>query len=66
MSDCAKSWMALIEQYKSAEIVSRELVTAFISEIRLSADGSIKVSFLFQDELSRIRAHCKAVESEVA
>lgn len=24
--------MALIEQYKSAEIVSRELVTAFISE----------------------------------
>ena len=52
--------------YKSAEIVSRELVTAFISEIRLSADGSIKVSFLFQDELSRIRAHCKAVESEVA
>ena len=34
--------MALIEQYKSAEIVSRELVTAFISEIRLSADGSIK------------------------
>ena len=66
VSDCAKSWMALIEQYKSAEIVSRELVTAFISEIRLSADGSIKVSFLFQDELSRIRAHCKAVESEVA
>lgn len=66
VSDCAKSWMALIEQYKSAEIVSRELVTAFISEIRLSADGSIKVSFLFQDELSRIRAHCKALESEVA
>lgn len=66
VSDCAKSWITLIEQYKSAEIVSRELVTAFISEIRLSADGSIKVSFLFQDELSRIRAHCKALESEVA
>ena len=66
VSDCAKSWMALIEQYKNAEIVSRELVTAFISEIRLSADGSIQISFLFQDELSRIRAHCKALESEVA
>ena len=66
VSDCAKSWITLIEQYKSAEIVSRELVTAFIGEIRLSADGSIKVSFLFQDELSRIRAHCKALESEVA
>lgn len=66
VSDCAKSWITLIEQYKSAEIVSRELVTAFIGEIRLSADGSIKVSFLFQDELSRIRAHCKALEIEVA
>lgn len=58
--------MTLIEQYKNVETVSRELVTAFIGEIRLSADGSIKVSFLFQDELSRIRAHCKALESEVA
>ena len=66
VSDCAKNWMTLIEQYKNVETVSRELVTAFIGEIRLSADGSIKVSFLFQDELSRIRAHCKALESEVA
>lgn len=66
VSECAKSWVELIEQYRNAGTVSRELVTAFIGEIRLSADGSIKVSFLFQDELSRIRAHCKALESEVA
>lgn len=61
-----KSWGELIEQYRNAETVSKELVTAFIDKVKLSADGSIKVSFLFEDELARVCEQCESLKAEVA
>lgn len=61
----AKSWVELMEQYRNTDTVSKELVTAFIDKVKLFADGSIKVSFLFEDELARICEQGKSLKAEV-
>ena len=61
-----KSWAELIEQYRQIETVTEELVTAFISKIRLFDDGSIQISFLFDDELAYLQKRCRELQEEVA
>ena len=54
------------EQYRHAEVISADLVAAFFKEIRVSADGSIHVTFLFEDELRLIQEQNQALQTEVA
>ena len=62
----ANGWAERFEQYRHAEVISADLVAAFFKEIRVSADGSIHVTFLFEDELRLIQEQNQALQTEVA
>ena len=62
----ANRWAERFEQYRHAEVISADLVAAFFKEIRVSADGSIHVTFLFEDELRLIQEQNQALQTEVA
>ena len=59
-------WAELFEQYRCAQTVSKELVTAFIHQIRVSAGGSIEILFRFEDELARLQEQCQRLGKGVA
>ena len=61
-----KPWAKMFEQYRSAEHITKELVAAFVDQIRVAADGSIQIAFLFDDALHGLRAQCKSLRGEVA
>lgn len=62
----AKEWENRFEEYRRAEQVSQELIAAFVDRIQVWADGSIKITFLFDNELKAIQAQCKSLREEVA
>lgn len=54
------------EEYRHAEEVSKELISAFVDQIQVRADGSIKITFLFDNELKALQTQCKSMREEVA
>ena len=62
----SKAWEARFEEYCHAEQISQELVTAFVDRIQVWADGSIKIKFLFDNELKALQAQYKSLREEVA
>ena len=56
----------LFQRYRHAEHITKELVAAFVDQIRVAADGSIQITFLFDDALNDLYAHCKSLCGEVA
>lgn len=61
-----KAWAELFQRYRHAEHITKELVAAFVDQIRVAADGSIQITFLFDDALNDLYAHCKSLCGEVA
>ena len=62
----AKEWEERFEEYRRAEQVSQELISAFVDRIQVWADGSIKITFLFDNELKVLQAQYKSLQEEVA
>ena len=62
----AKEWEERFEEYRRVEQVSQELIAAFVDQIQVWADGSIKITFLFDNELKAIQAQYKSLREEVA
>ena len=62
----SKEWEKRFEEYQYAEQVSTELITAFVNRIQVWADGSIKITFLFDNELKTLQAQYKSLREEVA
>lgn len=61
-----KKWSTLIERYYRAETVTAEMVTAMIKEIRMHADSTITIEFLYADEFNALLSEYEAVRAEVA
>ena len=61
-----KPWAEIFERYRNAEHITKELVGAFVEQIQVAADGSIRIAFLFDDALRGLRAQCKSLRGEVA
>lgn len=61
-----KRWSELIDRYYKAEVVTAEMVTAMIKEIRLHSDSTITIEFLHVDDFEALLAKCEAVREEVA
>ena len=62
----SKEWGKLFEEYRYAEVISQELISAFVDRIQVWADGSIKITFLFDNELKALQAQHKSLREEVA
>ena len=62
----SKEWEKRFEEYRHAEVISQELISAFVDRIQVWADGSIKITFLFDNELKGLRAQYKSLREEVA
>lgn len=62
----SKEWEKQFEKYRHAEQVSKELITAFVDRIQVWADGTIKITFLFDNELKALQAQYKLLQEEVA
>lgn len=62
----SNEWEKRFEEYRLAQQVSKELIAAFVDRVQVWADGSIKITFLFDNELKALQAQCKALQDEVA
>ena len=62
----SKAWEKQFEEYRHAEEVSKELISAFVDQIQVRADGSIKITFLFDNELKALQTQYKSLREEVA
>ena len=61
-----KLWAKMFEQCRNVEHVTKELVEAFVDQIQVAADGSIRITFLFDDALHGLCTQCKSLRGEVA
>jgi hypothetical protein len=59
-------WSEWVDRYYKAEVVTAEMVTAMIKEIRLHSDSTITIKFLHEDDFEALLAKCEAVREEVA
>lgn len=48
------SWAQIIEQYQNTEILTEEMIDAFIDEMILYNNGHVEVKFRFKDELDEV------------
>lgn len=55
-------WAKLIEEYRDAEVLTAEMVDAFIDEVKLFNDGHVEISFNFKDELDEV-IHLSAIRA---
>lgn len=46
----------IVHQYANFKELSRELIEAFISEVRVHTDGRLTIVFRFEDEIERLQA----------
>ena len=59
-------WRELIRAHRSVKKATPELVDAFIREIRLHEDGSLRISFSFDADREMLRCELDAIETEAA
>lgn len=48
------SWAKLIDQYRNADTLTKEMIDAFIDEMILYNNGHVEVKFKFRDELDEV------------
>lgn len=61
----AEAWQAKIAQYRHVQSITPELVHALIQEISVSGDGSISISFSFEDEYRQMQQDIQHLQNEV-
>lgn len=59
-------WIQLVQQYAHAESLTEDMVRAFIQQIRLSADGTVAITFRFADEFMRLSEQKEALQNGIA
>lgn len=59
-------WTQLVQQYAHAEALTEDMVRAFIQQIRLSADGTVAITFRFADEFMRLSEQKEALQNGIA
>ena len=61
-----KHWERIVNKYYNASELSKEMVHAMVKEIRLHADNSISVTFLYMNEFEELMRQCELLRKEVA
>ena len=58
--------MKLIDRYYNAESLTKDMVKAFIKEIKLYDDNSISIEFRYRNEFEELMQECERIRREVA
>ena len=58
--------MKLIDQYYHVKNLTKEMVKAFVKEIKLYDDNSIFIEFRYMDEFEKLLQECERIRKEVA
>lgn len=61
-----KHWQNLIDRYYGATELTGDMVSAMVREIRLHANRSISVEFLYMNEFEALIRECERLKKEVA
>ena len=61
-----KHWQGLIDRYYGAKELTGDMVRAMVREIKLHADNSISVEFLYMNEFEELIRECERIRKEVA
>lgn len=62
----AEQWRGLIEHYRGVDTLTKDLVDAFVDQVRLAEDQSIEVSFRFRDVFAQVVEAQASLSGEVA
>ena len=58
--------MKLIDQYYNAESLTKDMVKAFVKEVKLYDDNSISIEFRYMNEFEELMKECERIRREVA
>lgn len=61
-----KHWQDLIDRYYGATELTGDMVRAMVREIRLHANSSVSVEFLYMNEFEALIRECERLKKEVA
>ena len=61
-----RKWMKLIDQYYNAESLTKDMVKAFVKEVKLYDDNSISIEFRYRNEFEELMQECERIRREVA
>ncbi len=66
ISEGERKWMKLIDQYYNAESLTKDMVKAFVKEVKLYDDNSISIEFRYMNEFEELMKECERIRREVA
>lgn len=66
ISEGERKWVKLIDQYYHVKNLTKEMVKAFVKEIKLYDDNSIFIEFRYMDEFEKLLQECERIRKEVA
>ena len=61
-----RKWMKLIDRYYNAESLTKDMVKAFVKEVKLYDDNSISIEFRYMNEFEELMQECERIRREVA
>ena len=61
-----RKWMKLIDRYYNAESLTKDMVKAFVKEVKLYDDNSISIEFRYKNEFEELMQECERIRREVA
>ena len=61
-----RKWMKLIDRYYNAESLTKDMVKAFVKEVKLYDDNSISIEFRYRNEFEELMQECERIRREVA
>ena len=66
VSEGERKWMKLIDRYYHAKNLTKDMVKAFVKEIKLCDDNSISIEFRYMNEFEELLKECERIRKEVA
>ena len=66
VSEGERKWVKLIDRYYHAKNLTKDMVKAFVKEIKLCDDNSISIEFRYMNEFEELLQECERIRREVA
>ena len=66
VSEGERKWVKLIDRYYHAKNLTKDMVKAFVKEIKLCDDNSISIEFRYMNEFEELLKECERIRKEVA
>ena len=66
VSEGERKWVKLIDRYYHAKNLTKDMVKAFVKEIKLCDDNSISIEFRYMNEFEELLQECERIRKEVA